>query len=192
MNRLSIELKEPIDQEIIDAGISSGHFYVDVMNRYSAQLAPEYVVDLAEDFSVDELNAFKKVIDRITYYQQEDAVVWVLKRDAKVFSLSSSYVRSGVNTKDLNELNDGVALILNIETDGFLSTHSKQLSLWYNQAFNSVELEELKMIGIDITGNGRSFTIANTQELRITLMRPNGVSLVYLFNADENDLIVVV
>jgi len=174
----TIEFLKTIDRPTITAAIALPETisigYLD-NNQYESEV-------VINDLSSDNLEAFKKVIDFMSFSVLEDAIIWNMELVDKTFYLAKSYVRDAESTGTVTDVTVGTPLIVQFETPSFTVFNITELSLWYDQAFDPAELTALENVGITVTGDGKQFTIDNTIECKVYFKKPDAVTDVYVIN----------
>lgn len=186
---MNIVYNQRIDREnIADATVME----VAVAYNYSTAIVANETVDLKTLGSTD-LEKFCKVIDYATFLVEENAFIWKIKRSAKVFDLTDSYVRDAESTATpLTAIPNAKPLKVLFEIAGFASNRTLEMSLWKGNSFLTGELNDLRDAGIIVTGNGNSFEVENTIETRISFVKPSGVTDVYVIDKRyDNDIITI-
>lgn len=174
----NIQFLKTIDRSTIDAAIAFPET-ISIGYLDNNQFESEVVIN---DLSSDNLEAFKKVIDFMSFSVLEDAVVWNIELVSKTFFLAKSYVRDAESTATLTDVPAGTPLIVQFETPGFTAFNITELSLWYDQNFDPAELEILRTAGIIITGNGTEFTVDNSIECKVYFKKPDAITDLYVIN----------
>jgi small nuclear ribonucleoprotein (snRNP)-like protein len=190
---MELVFKKYDDRDSVTEAIASGPFEVTVVNSFASGVVETLAVDVA-DFDGTYLEAFLKTVDKFTFALLENAVVWKVARSVKTFNLEGSYVRDAlVSGISGGVLDDGVALKVRFEIPGFASSNFREIDLWYNDDFNPLDITALEEIGIELTGNGAEFTIANAVECKVSFKKPTGVTgVIYVVDdAGSNDVIAV-
>jgi len=170
-------------------GIESDTVYnIDVIDNYVNNTTT--VIDInALDSTTKE--AFKKVFDELTFAFNEDAFIFNIDLSVKTFDLSNSYERTSKDTTGpLTDFTAGLPYELTFETPGFGTFYTKTISAWYDQDFLLDDTEELRLMGIVLTGNGKTFTISNTVQCRVAFTKPSVVTDVYIINNVYSNTII--
>ena len=84
--------------------------------------------------------------------------------------------------KPVTPIDDGTPLNVRFEIPGFSSNNFRNITLFYNQAFNPADVALLLEIGIVLTGDGLAFTIANDVECKVSFSKPVGSSELYIID----------
>lgn len=150
-------------------------------NKYSDDLDATATLKYS-NLSTDEKEALNVVLDKLSYYVEPDAVIFNIVRDGKEFDLSTSHVRSAQSTETPTAVTDGQSLLVRFEVPGFTVNTIREISLFYDQDFLTGDLDDLAEIGISITGNGKAFTIDNDRECRVTFLKPETITDLYVIN----------
>ena len=189
-NIVQITINENINRSKIANILSSGDFYIDVINNYF-QTQPDLVVIPFSLLGLTYQEAFLKVIDRSTFAVESNVKIWNIVKTGKSFDLTDAKVRNAIGTNALTTfVDDGTPIKLKIEIPGFSSSNYREIDLWYNQSFNPADVALLLEIGIAITGNGTIFTISNTIECKVSFSKPTAIADAYLINYNESETII--
>lgn len=187
MNDIVVTLNKKIDRSTIHVDTS-----IEFINNYGPELGASALLKYS-DLSTDEKEALNVVLDKLTYEIEGGAYVFTIDRSGKTFDLSSSYVRDAQSTEaPLTAMTTGQSLVVRFEIPGFTTNAFREISLFYNDDFLTTDLDELAEIGISITGNGQSFTIANDVECKVTFFKPEVVTETYIINDVEFSNIIAV
>jgi hypothetical protein len=182
---MQIVFEKYFDRDDVLAAMDAGDFEVTMVQQFVVGETEESVVNIS-DFDAIYLEAFLKTIDKFTYSISENAIVWKIAKTAKTYNLEGSYVRSAlVSGVAIGVLEDGVPLRVRFEIPGFTSSNSREIDLWYNDAFNPTDLDLLAEIGISLSGNGAEFTIANNVDAKVSFRKPTGVTGVSYIITDQ-------
>lgn len=193
-SKIQIILNDHVDRGMIARALDASEpFAVDIVNNYQATDEPVTTIDVA-DLDSDYREALEKVVDLATWtIEGEDAKVFVIVQDGKMFNLEDSYVREETSTDGpLTALEEGTPLKVTFFTPGFDTENACVIDLWYGQAFNPVDVAALAAIGITLTGNGTEFTIANVIECKVAFSRPEVVTEVYVISYNLAGTIITV
>jgi len=157
MNKILFTYRSRIDRADVDA---SAEFNIDSAPTYID--TDEVEIDI-NSLGAPVIEAFKKVMDACTWIVEEDALIWKISKTGKTFNLENSYIRDAEDTTGpLTAIPDATPLIVVVEIPGFTEGRSMELSLWYNDDFDSGELDAIRdQLNVVITGNGSEFTIDN-------------------------------
>lgn len=151
-------------------------------NNYSDDLPATATLKYSE-LSTDEKEALNVVLDKLSFAVESSAIVFTIDRDGKSFDLSASYVRDAQSTDTpVTAVTDGQSLLVRFEVPGFTTNTVREITLFYNEAFLTADLDDLAEIGITITGNGEAFTIDNDRECRVSFLKPDLVTDLYVIN----------
>ena len=185
MSDIVLRLNKKIDRTSINSETT-----ISFENNYSDD-APATESLKYSDLSTDEKEALNVVIDRLSFSTEANAFVFNVIRTAKTFDLSESFVRDTPSTAGtLTVVPDGQSLVVRFEVPGFTENTLREISLFYNQDFLTTDLDDLAEIGISITGDGEAFTIDNDRECRVTFLKPELVSDLYIINDVEASQII--
>lgn len=170
-----------VDRQLIEQSITLDSFFnLGVINGYFPDGDPVQVINIA-DWDSDYIEAFKKVIDAVTFAVHENALVWKITETSKTFNLENSYVRDGLSTAGtLTALDDNTQIKARFEVPGFLGPTLVEIDVWYNAPFNPADIASLAAVGIAITGDGKAFTVANKTEFKLSFFKPTGAASNYV------------
>jgi hypothetical protein len=189
-NIVQITINENINRSKIANILSTGDFYIDVINNYF-QTQPDLVVIPFSLLGATYQEAFLKVIDQSTFAVESNVKIWNIVKTGKSFDLTDAKVRNAIDTNALTTfVDDGTPIKLKIEVPGFSSTNYREIDLWYNQSLNPADVTSMLEIGITITGNGTAFTIANEIECKVTFSKPTIITDAYLINYSDSETII--
>jgi len=191
-NIVTITLNEKIDRQFIDDCIANDiPIDIEVINLYAPELEATQIVSI-NDMDSTQLEAFKVVMDQLTFGLENEALIWNIERSIKAFFLAKSYVRTAEDTSTTpDDIPDGSAIIVRFEIPGFETNKIFDLSLWYNQDFSPTELTDLEdQLQITVTGNGLTFNVASESDFRISFIKPEIVTDVYVINSDSDNVII--
>lgn len=179
-NRIQIVLNGHVDRAEIIAALSADSSYpVDVIDNY-VDIGSSTVLDL-NDLDSDNKEAFCKALDNSNYLIEENALVWKIKRNGKIFNLNNSFVRDTVSTSGtLTKIPDGTPLKARFEIPGFITNTVVEIDLWIGESFNPTDLVALSDIGISIDGDGGYFEITNAIDCKVSFGVPSGVTDLYI------------
>jgi hypothetical protein len=158
---------------------------------YSNALTSLVTIDLASIDSVVS-EAFMKINDYTTFLVEEGASICKVTRNGKIFSLSGSYVRNKEATESVTSLSTGFPLIVRFELASFTANKVIDLNLWYDSDFLPGELEHLSANGIEVSGTGIEFEITNTIDCKVSFVKPEGVTDIYVIVDDNYNEIITV
>lgn len=181
MPDIAIQLNKRIDQaSVADATTIS------ILNNYTAALEDSQMIRY-DDMTTEEQEALLVIIDKMTFLIESDVFIFKIVKDGGTgFTLESSYKRTGIDTSSVTELDAGTPLIMRFEKPTFGSSPIVyDVSLWYDDDFLTTELDELEtQMGVTVTGNGKSFELTITEEVKLSFVKPTASSEVYviLFN----------
>lgn len=151
---------------------------------------PETTISV-NDMDSDTLDALKKLMDTCTETFEEGAYEFIIKLDSKGFDLADSYIRDTVDIiKPLTQIPDGTPLMARFEIPGFGENTFRDVTVYYNEDFDPVELLALAEIGITLTGDGSSFMIANTVDCRAMFFKPETAGESYIIDFDGDGQIL--
>ena len=180
-----ITLNKKIDRSTINADTT-----INYVNNYAPEGDNEIDYKYS-DLSTDEKEALNVLLDKLSFATETDALVFLIERDGKDFDLSNSYVRDAQSTVGpLTAMPDGSSLIMRVEVPGFSSNVVREVSVFYNEAFLTPDLDALAEIGVSITGTGERFLIDNDRECRISFLKPEIVSDFYIITDVDASLII--
>jgi len=165
---------------------------IQFVNNYAAE-APTVTDTTYADLSAGDKEDLAGLLDFYTWQIEENALVWDISRDGKTFRLTDSYVRDEEDTTaPRTALTAGDVILARFEVPGFTAGEFREVNVFYDQAFNPAELTALEEIGIEISGNGKVFTITNIIECKVTFSKPIAVTDFYIINdVGANDVIAV-
>lgn len=180
----------PVRNDRASIGTGAG-LVLAVANAYNGDLSAEAEIDVSA-MDADTLEAFKKVVDHITYaFEATYPVVKVAYDDvAKEFDLTASYLRSAVSTASPAALADGTPILMRVEFPGFEANTFVEAELPYNEAITLATDDALKAAGITFTGTGALFTIENERECKIYFSKPAAVSGKYVIDYPAQETII--
>jgi hypothetical protein len=176
MSDIVVTMNKKVDRKLVNDSVT-----ISFVNNYAPEADETTEVTYA-DLSADEKEGLHRVLDFLTYEIEPGAIIWNIIRGGKTFDLGESTVRDEKNTTALPELTGGESLVVLFEVPGFEVNDSRVVNLFYDDDFNSTELESLEEIGIEITGNGKNFTITNVVECKVSFMKPELVTDLYIIN----------
>jgi len=187
MSDLVITMKKRIDRVSISNATT-----IDFVNEYAAE--PDALTTTTYgDLSVDEKAALLLVLDHLTNEIEAGAKVWNVARTGKTFDLSGSYIRDDESTEPLlTVMPTGESLLVRFEIPGFLTNQVETVSLWYNQVFDSGDVTALAALGIELTGDGKVFEIVNDTEVKVSFLKPELVTDLYIINDLEANNVIPV
>jgi len=164
---------------------------IDYRNTYIGGSA-DVVVDVSS-LGTTLVDAWKKIIDHLSFQYEEDALIWKIAKVSKTFSLAKSYVRDTETTDgSLTALTTGTPLLMTIEVPTFSGVDSVDVALWYGTAFNPTDLSNAAAIGVTITGDGTTFTIDNDRECKIYFSKPTSATLSYVIDYPTYNEVIAV
>lgn len=182
MNKVQITINSQVDRAVIAADIAAGSFNIDVINNFNPGEIEATVIDVAS-FDTTTAEAFKKVLDALVFPIEENGFIFRINKVTKTFSLYESYFRDVTSTvKPVTPIDDGTPLNVRFEIPGFSSNNFRNITLFYNQAFNPADVALLLEIGIVLTGDGLAFTIANDVECKVSFSKPVGSTELYIID----------
>jgi len=186
MNKILFTYRNRIDRATVDAG---AEFKIDVTPGWTDGV--DYELDI-NSLDPDVIEAFKVVMDACSWVVEEDAFIWKIEKTAKTFNLESSYMRDVESTGgSLTAIADATPLVVVVEVPGFATARTAELSLWYNEPFDSGELDTIRdTLNVLITGDGAEFTIDNEIDCKIYFKKPTGVTDVYVIDNPYHDEII--
>jgi len=191
-NIVTITLNDKVDRKYIDDCITNAiPIDVEVLNLFSNELEASQIVSI-NAMDATQLEAFKVVVDQMTFTIEADALVWNIERVVKDFYLAKSYVRTAEDTTTTpDDIPDGSALIARFEIPGFETNKIFDLSLWFNQDFSPTELTALEdELQIVVTGDGLQFNVVSETDFKISFIKPDALLDVYVINSDSDNVII--
>jgi hypothetical protein len=191
-NKIQIVLNGQVNRADIIAALTADSSYeVDVLDNYVTP-GTNYVLDI-NNLDSGNKEAFYKTLDNANYLFEADALIWKIKRNAKVFNLNTSYLRDAVSTAGtLTKIPDGTPLKARFEVPGFETNTVVEIDLWIAEAFNPADLTALEAIGIEITGDGGYFELTNTIECKVSFSKPTTATEVYIIDDVESNNVIAV
>ena len=182
-SNMKIQLYQPINQDLIDQFLTATEpFEIDV--DYMGETS---VIDL-NDYTTGVKNAFKTVVDAVTFGYEENALVFFIEKDGGDFTLTESYVRDRQDTSGvLTDLDDATPLMMRVETPGFTANPFREVVVYYNAAFDPADIDLLDEIGVTLTGNGASFTLVPSTECKVSFYKPSASTDQYVINFDKQN-----
>ena len=178
MNNI-ITLNQRIDKPTIDAAVvNSESLVIEYTNPYLNGSMVE--VDIAALTSTQRTK-ISDAIDVLTFPAEEDAFVFKIAKDGGDFDLAGCYVRDAESTSGtLTDLPNATPLIMKVEVAGFTSNPYREVVVYYDAEFNPDDVELLKEIDVDLTGDGLNFTLVPTNECRVSFRKPDAATETYV------------
>lgn len=191
MNKVQIVFNSHVDKvSILDILTTSGSYEIEVVNNYNNEATNNFILDL-DDLDSTGLNAMYNVLDNASFLIESAALIWKVERDGLDFDLTNSFIRDVTSTTgSLTAIPDNTQLKARFEIPGFETSNYREIDLWYNEDFNPTDLVLLREIGIELTGNGGAFTIANDTDCKVNFSKPSGVTDVYVID-DPNSATII-
>jgi hypothetical protein len=190
MSNIKIILNGHVDRPDIIAALAADSSYeVEVVDNY---VSPEtsYVLDVY-DLDTTNKEAFYKTLDNANHLIESAGLIWKIVRTGKIFNLNTSFVRDAVSTDGtLTKIPDGTPLKARFEIPGFVTNTVVEIDLWIAEDFNPTDLTALEAIGIEITGDGGYFTIANTVDCKVSFSKPTAATELYIINDPDSNTII--
>ena len=148
---------------------------------YADNLPFETTIKIS-DLTVDEKAALDTLLDSLNYRNEENFFVWQIEYDTKSFDLSKSIIRDDIDISECSALPTSQPLIMIFETPGFVENKVVKITLFYDDDFLTTDLTALEAIGVEIIGNGKSFSVDNDREVKISFEKPELIADNYLIN----------
>lgn len=192
-SRIQIVLNGQVNRADIIAALTADSSYeVEVLNNYVPNDTDMYVLDL-NDLDATNKEAFYKTLDNATHLIEADALIWKIKRTAKVFDLNDSFLRDAVSTSGtLTKIPDGTPLKARFEIPGFEVNTIHEFVFWIAEDFNPTDLTALDAMGITVTGDGGYFEIDNLTDCKVSFSVPSGVTDVYIIDDPNANQVIAV
>lgn len=192
-----ITLLEPLTNSKIDEMLESGELIGLIVERaYSVTGVPEILsLVLPAQVSEDFITGFKQVIAESSWIHEQEAFIFVAKYDNGLIDLTSSYVRSDIDTDLSRPMVSGKSFKISFIVPDF-EEGQKVVSgiLSYGNSFPSELMEDLSEIGIEIdeSSTTEQITILNTciSGFKVNFEKPVGEVGAYIFDYDFKNKIL--
>jgi hypothetical protein len=148
---------------------------------YASNLPVENVIKIS-DLNAAEKTALDTLMENLNFRNEESFFIWEIAYDDKAFDLSKSIIRDDVDLSLCSEMPISKPLIMIFEVPGFVENEIIKITLFYDDDFLTTDLTALEAIGVEIIGNGKSFSVVNTREIKISFEKPELITDDYLID----------
>lgn len=188
-NIMKVSFPQRIDSDKLSAMLTAEiPAEIEVTSDYIGNLPATVLVN---DFASDEIEAFIKVLDKLTASAEVGKYIFSIEKTGKVINLENSFFRdSEIIPKPKTAIPDGSTIIIRFEIPGFEINDFREIPLYFNTNFNPADLLVLEEIGITLTGNGSEFEISNAVECKLSFSKPEASEIEYIIDFQLSNKII--